>query len=179
MLNTESVRSNVSYKSFKTIYWCKISTRILSPPQRFQWALHGAYRIEPLCGRRAGGDGESKPLRRRETRITETLIVKCNVVICCYRYNLVLKCFTNNLLTKGLFIWAEVIPVSEKTFRPVRGGAKTILFGGCKTTFCRQKGVASALLGRCQNEPYSFLSDVQRWNPSSKIFMFKIGEIEP
>ena len=44
----------------------------------------------------------------------------------------------------------------------IRGGAKTILFGGCKTTFCRQKGVASALLGRGQNEPYSFLSDVQR-----------------
>ena len=39
-----------------------------------------------------------------------------------------------------------------------RGGAKTILFGGCKTTFCRQKGVASPRLGRGQSEPYSFLS---------------------
>ena len=35
-------------------------TQRLSPPQRFQWALRGAYRIEPLCGRRAGGDGESR-----------------------------------------------------------------------------------------------------------------------
>ena len=62
-----------------------------------------------------------------------------------------------------------------------RGGAKTILFGGCKTTFCRQKGVASARLGRGQSEPYSFLSDVQRLTPSSKIiyFIFKIGEIVP
>jgi hypothetical protein len=48
-----------------------------------------------------------------------------------------------------------------------------------KSCFLRQKGVASALLGRGQNELYSFLSDVQRWNPSSKIFIFKIGEIDP
>ena len=51
--------------------------------------------------------------------------------------------------------------LSQEALVP-RGGAKTILFGGCKTTFCRQKGVASALIGRGQNEPYSFLSDVQR-----------------
>ena len=55
-----------------------------------------------------------------------------------------------------------------------RGGAKTILFGGCKTTFCRQKGVASARLGRGQSEPYSFLSDVQRLTPSSKIIYFNL-----
>ena len=56
-------------------------------------------------------------------------------------------------------------PVKEVNMNKLKGhitGLLTILFGGCKTTFCRQKGVASALLGRGQNEPYSFLSDVQR-----------------
>ena len=56
-----------------------------------------------------------------------------------------------------------LLPIEKNTFvSGDRGGAKTILFGGCKTTFCRQKGVASTLLGRGQNEPYLFLSDVQR-----------------
>ena len=65
-------------------------------------------------------------------------------------------------------------PVNRAEFIPCRGGAKTILFGGCKTTFCRQKGVASARLGRCQSEPYSFLSDVQRLTPSSRIIYFNL-----
>ena len=54
---------------------------------------------------------------------------------------------------------------SARAGKANRGGAKPIFFGGgggCKTTFCRQKGVASALLGRGQNELYSFLSDVQQ-----------------
>ena len=57
---------------------------------------------------------------------------------------------------------SDLLFLTSKCQTISRGGAKTILFGGCKTTFCRQKGVASALLGRGQNEPYSFLSDVQR-----------------
>jgi hypothetical protein len=53
-----------------------------------------------------------------------------------------------------------------------QGRSEDYPFRGCKTTFCRQKGVASARLGRGQGEPYSFLSDVQRLTPNSKIIYF-------
>ena len=42
-----------------------------------------------------------------------------------------------------------------------RGGGKNIPFlggEGCKTTFCREKGVASVRLGRGLNEPYLFFN---------------------
>ena len=43
-----------------------------------------------------------------------------------------------------------------------QGRSEDYPFRGVQDNFLPTKGVASALLGRDKNEPYSFLSDVQR-----------------
>jgi hypothetical protein len=55
--NTETYTKAHQNMKNNWIRLCTVTRHMLSP-QRFQWALHGAlhdaYCIEPLCGRRAG-----------------------------------------------------------------------------------------------------------------------------
>ena len=91
------------------------------------------------------------------------------------------RTFSQKLLGSGLcLLHSPGCPLfrSHLTFMAIiyrQGRSEDYPFrGGCKTTFCRQKGVASARLGRGQSEPYSFLSDVQQLTPSSKIIYFNL-----